>query len=132
MTLDELKGLLAETAAVEAGGHTWDVADPTFEEALDVQRLYLTWAKAADGDEKDPLNQVDSARRWGAAAAAAISACVRVDGMVLRLDGKEAGTILRRTGTVYANALADACLRRCGVSVPEGTEGEGAAEADPT
>ena len=131
MTFDELKGLLAETEQVEAGGHVWDVGDPTFEEALEVQRLFMRWGRGFEAREADPDRQLDTARAWGEAAVAAVAACVRAEGMTLRLDHEEAGTIVRRTGALYQSPLVDACLRRCGVTIPEGGE-EGAAEVDPT
>lgn len=127
MTLDELEGLLAETEQVEAGGRTWDVGDPTHAEALDVQQAYLDFGAAA----KEKAETMVQHRKLAAAAVMALVACVRAEGMTLRLDDERAGTVLRKTGSPASNPLVDACFRRCGILLPDGDE-EDAGEADPT
>ena len=125
MTLDELRGLLGETDLVEAAGARWPVGDPTYTESIEVQRCYSAWAR-----ETDPEDAAASAQAWGKAARLAVMACLRVEGLEGRPDDDTAGRILMRTGGP-GGALAKACLRRCGCTVPE-LDGEGAEDVDPT
>ena len=135
MTLDELDALLGETEQVEAGGHVWDVADPTQAEALAVQRAFVAMAGmdggAQDGapDDATPEDGIARAEAADAMVLLAVRACVRVDGAD-RLDERRAGVVVRKTGRpgrYDENPLALACLRRCGVDL-----GGEDAQADPT